>query len=218
MRLADSVLAGVPLQGTLRWRSDGAGKPTLDLDAAGNRLHADGRIDIDARGAGDRWDVQLDAPALDRLAPLARLMQAAPGSADLAGSITLSAHATGRWPALTTDGELDARALRWDAWRVRRAEARWQARHARRCADRCGAADHGRSDAARQRRRAIGAVSRRTAQRHRPRAQPRPSGRVEGLAACLDRGAASRDGAAFDGRIGAGCGRRPGARSTPSRR
>ncbi|MBS0446566.1 MAG: translocation/assembly module TamB domain-containing protein [Proteobacteria bacterium] len=127
VNLANSVLAGVPLKGRVAWHNDGAGAPLIDIDAAGNTLHADGRVAIDRQGAGDRWNVQIDAPALDRLAPLAGLFQPLQRSADgFGGSLQLTAQAHGRWPAMTTHGRLEAHALKFGAARVQGAEGQWQ--------------------------------------------------------------------------------------------
>jgi translocation and assembly module TamB len=126
LKLANSVLAGVPLQGTLAFKNNGAAEPRIDLDAAGNRLQAEGHIET--KGSADRWRVQLDAPALDRLAPLARLMQPLPGGLDLVGgSLNLAATASGRWPQLSTEGQLDVNALRFNTAQVQHVAARWKA-------------------------------------------------------------------------------------------
>ena len=127
LTLARSELAGVPLSGSASLRSS-AGAPlvsALELDADGNRLHATGRFDTHGNGAADRWDLTIDGPALTRLAPVWRLLQPAGSDATLAGSLNGQAQLTGRWPALTTQGQLDAKALRIGAAALQSATARW---------------------------------------------------------------------------------------------
>ena len=125
-RIRASTLAGVPLEATASFvNSDGRAQPTFDIVAAGNRASARGRLA--ARGStGDDWQLSVDAPSLDRLAawlgPRGRAIAAAP----LAGSLTAKAHVEGRWPALRSDGELQASGLRHPALTVRRADARWR--------------------------------------------------------------------------------------------
>ncbi|WP_157272301.1 hypothetical protein, partial [Azohydromonas aeria] len=70
-----SLLAEVPLQGeaTLRGTAPGL-QVALDLDAAGNAVRGNGLLARNA--ASDRWQAAIDAPALQRLAPLAALLPA----------------------------------------------------------------------------------------------------------------------------------------------
>ncbi len=126
--MARSVLAGVPLAGEAHWRGQDGGvtEARLALESAGNRIDADGRFRAAGEGTTDRWTLTLAAPALERLAPLWRLMPLPAAESDLAGSIKGSAALTGRWPALATQGALDADGLRVGQTRVRRAQARWQ--------------------------------------------------------------------------------------------
>ena len=123
--LADSTLAGVPLQGEASFtNSDGTARPAFDIVAAGNHVNALGRIGT--AGAQDNWQVAIDAPQLARLAPLAR----APGSAAqtpvIAGTLSATARIDGRWPDLKSEGELHGAALRYDSITVRQAEGRWR--------------------------------------------------------------------------------------------
>ena len=128
---SNSLLAGVPLSGEVNLNSaDGAlATPVLKLDMAGNRLRAEGQLSTKTgagSGSDDRWDLTLAAPALNRLAPLWQLLQPAGGDPRLAGSLNASARVNGRWPDVSTQGELDATALRAGALSVQRAQARWQ--------------------------------------------------------------------------------------------
>ena len=125
--LNPSTLVGVPLSGSATLQS-GTGAQVasaIDLVADGNRVHATGRLATSGDGASDAWDVTLDGPSLARLAPVYRLLQPAAGDAALAGTLTASAHLSGRWPALTTQGQLEASALRIGAVSVQKAQGRW---------------------------------------------------------------------------------------------
>ncbi len=127
--LTDSLLAGVPLTGEAALRSTAGGvfTPTVRLDAAGNRIRAQGRLATAGNGAGDAWDLSLNAASLDRLAPIFALFRSAGPDAQLRGSVNASAHVSGRWPALTSTGQLDASALRLGRLSVQTASARWRA-------------------------------------------------------------------------------------------
>jgi len=124
-----SQLAGVPLAGEAHLKnSDGAQLiAALKLDAAGNTLRSDGRLATRGAGANDAWTVQLDGNALERLAPLFKLTQPAGADASLAGRVSASGQITGRWPAVSTQGQLEANALRVGGTKVDRAQGRWQA-------------------------------------------------------------------------------------------
>jgi translocation and assembly module TamB len=130
LRLAPSVLAGVPLQGEASLRSaSGADRLQLSLqaNAAGNRVNAQGRVG--AEPARDHWSARIDAPALNRLAPLLQaFLPAARGRAGPppgAGMLQAQAEADGRWPRLRTRGELRAEAVAFPGGGVRQATARW---------------------------------------------------------------------------------------------
>ncbi len=124
-----SQLAGVPLAGDVHVKNaDGAQLVgALKLDAAGNALRADGRLATRGDGANDAWAVQLDGKALDRLAPLFKLVQPAGADATLAGQLSASGQISGRWPSVSTTGQLEASALRVGSTKVDRAQGRWQA-------------------------------------------------------------------------------------------
>jgi translocation and assembly module TamB len=125
---ADSLLAGVPMKGEANVRSSGSGPlvaATL-VDVAGNTLRADGTLQTSGNGSGDRWDLVLAAPALERLAPLSRLVAGSPAELGAAGTLNAKVHVDGRWPVLTTQGQLDANGLRLAGASVQKAQARWQ--------------------------------------------------------------------------------------------
>ncbi|HEV7915323.1 MAG TPA: translocation/assembly module TamB domain-containing protein, partial [Albitalea sp.] len=126
--VARSTLAGVPLDGELSLRSaDGAqALATLKLAAAGNTLNVDGRLSATRNGAADRWTLALSAPALQPLAPLWRMGPSPAGENSLGGTLSVNASVAGRWPALATQGRIEANALKLGNTSVQRAQARWQ--------------------------------------------------------------------------------------------
>ncbi|MES2100884.1 MAG: translocation/assembly module TamB domain-containing protein [Pseudomonadota bacterium] len=125
--LDKSLLAGVPLTGAASLRSSGGAQAiaSLKLDADGNALRADGRLATSGNGSADAWDLSIDGPALAKLAPVFKLFQRAGADPTLAGTLNAKAHVTGRWPAMTTTGQLDASALRAGALNVQKAQATW---------------------------------------------------------------------------------------------
>ncbi|NML17271.1 translocation/assembly module TamB domain-containing protein [Azohydromonas caseinilytica] len=146
-----SLLAEVPLQGETTLRGTNAGlQVALNTEVAGNTARAEGLL---ARNPGaDRWQAKVDAPALQRLAPLAALLPSEPAasaprtaaasrSARPNGAVTAAAPARGpalagalqaelgldgRWPALRTQGQASATGLAWPGGRLRSGEARWR--------------------------------------------------------------------------------------------
>ncbi len=133
LTIQPSTLAGVPLGGTLQLRSTGGElRSDLALDVAGNRIAADGVLQLAslgssaAAGARDRWNLALDAPGLNRLAPLLRLVPGSAPVASLAGSLSAKMQIEGRWPSLRSSGNLDATALRAADLRLDKATAQWQ--------------------------------------------------------------------------------------------
>jgi translocation and assembly module TamB len=127
--LAPSVMAGVPVRGEVTWRQEGG--PTAEahaaLEADGNRLRVDGRLDLaHASGSGDTWDLVLDAPTLARLAPIWRLWgPTGAASQEPAGRAKLEAHVDGRWPGVATRGQLEAAGVRLGPVALDRGHARW---------------------------------------------------------------------------------------------
>ena len=125
----NSMLAGVPLEGQAAFvNSDGRAQPKLDIAAAGNRLSAEGKVAASpgaGGSAGDQWQLTIDAPELDRLAPLLAPAGAAAAKPTLGGAVKMQARLNGRWPDVTSDGDLTADAVRYGDITVRRAEGRW---------------------------------------------------------------------------------------------
>ncbi len=127
LALQPSRLAGVPLSGNLALQSapNGGASGQLQLQADGNQLRLDAQLDAPAGGQGDRWELKADMQALNRLQPLWKLLLEPGSDARLAGKLSAQARIDGRWPALATQGQLDAGALQLGALQIQRADARW---------------------------------------------------------------------------------------------
>ena len=108
--LEPSRLAGVPVSGNLSMQSAADGKTLakLQLDADGNSLLADAQLGILADGSSDRWELRAQMPALNRIQPLWRLLLDGNADSRLAGALSAQATLSGRWPAVTTQGQLTA--------------------------------------------------------------------------------------------------------------
>lgn len=127
--VADSLLAGVPLDGEMQLRSDAGTHATvaMRLRSQGNRVDLDGRVAKGADRGDDRWDLAVDAPALNALVPLWALVRADAPSPALAGHLKADAHVEGRWPGLmTSSGQAQIDGLKVDTLAVRQGQARWQ--------------------------------------------------------------------------------------------
>lgn len=124
LQLQRSRLAGVPLGAdlALRSRREGLGIEGW-LQAAANRVEAEGLLATAA--GGDRWHVQVQAPALAALAPLLEPWPTLRPYAPRAGTLQARVRVNGRWPALATEGELQAGGLASEALKAGRVQARW---------------------------------------------------------------------------------------------
>ena len=134
LAMRHSLVAGTLVNGSASLRSldSGHAEAALALQVADNRLQAQGRFETTARanaasGSTDRWTFSLDAPDLAGFEPLWRLVQAPGADARLAGTLKASATIDGRWPAITTQGELSANGLRVGTVAVQQAGANWNA-------------------------------------------------------------------------------------------
>lgn len=130
-----SVLANTPIEAsvTIKSANDNRADVRVDVNLAGNRVLGDGRLATDsgaAAGRNDRWDLSLDAPVLEAVSPLWRLLQPAAeqgsAAAALSGAVHASARVDGRWPAMTLQGEAKAKELRVDSMTLQQAQARWR--------------------------------------------------------------------------------------------
>jgi translocation and assembly module TamB len=128
MKIDASRLAGVPVSGSATMRSAATGVVQVQgaLDLAGNAINLVGRVATSGNGRNDAWTASISAPAIARLAPLARLAGLAGGDSAWSGSVNASVRVDGRWPALTSEGQLDANELRVGRASVQGAQARWQ--------------------------------------------------------------------------------------------
>jgi translocation and assembly module TamB len=124
LKLDDSQLAGVPISGTATLQAPGGALDArVSLDAAGNHVDAQMHWLTNGNGRGDRWQLDAKAPALARLAPALRLMPGGPSTA--AGSLDAKLRIDGRWPVVSSEGQLNAQGLVADELRVATAQARW---------------------------------------------------------------------------------------------
>jgi translocation and assembly module TamB len=120
-RLSNSTLGGLPVSGQVAWLAKASGAAAslkLDLDAAGNQVHAQGAWPLRAQGTnpiwspatpGQQWQLDIKAVELDRLQTLAPLL----GLSRLAGEVQAQGHFTGQWPGFDSQGELTVRHLQW---------------------------------------------------------------------------------------------------------
>jgi translocation and assembly module TamB len=127
LALEPSRLAGVPLSGSLALQTAANGKTSgrLQLQADDNRLSADARLDGPADGSGDHWDLKAEMPALKKLQPLWKLLLGAGSDARLGGKLLAEASVDGRWPALSTRGQLDASGLQLGLLELKQGTGRW---------------------------------------------------------------------------------------------
>jgi translocation and assembly module TamB len=131
LQISDSLLAGVPLQGQLRLQRDPAAATAQRSQASGelrlgsNRLTLQGRGDPAARGDDDRWQLELQAPALAELAPLMALQRELADWAPRQGAMQARLTAQGRWPAMRSEGEAQVQGLRANQLTLARGSVRW---------------------------------------------------------------------------------------------
>jgi translocation and assembly module TamB len=125
VRVHDSTLASVPIEGTASFiNSDGGARPAFEIVAAGNRASGHGQL-ASARNTDDDWRLAIDAPALDRLGPWFGAGDRAHPPA-MAGALSATAHLAGRWPTVRSEGELHGNGLRYLAYSLRHADGRWR--------------------------------------------------------------------------------------------
>ncbi len=131
LRIVDSMLAGVPLQGQLKLQNDpdtaAAQRSHVQAEfvLGGNRLALDGRGDPLGTGEADRWRVDVQADTLNTLAPLAALDPALGPWAPRKGGLRAHLTAAGRWPALRTEGDATVQSLQAGELSLANAHARW---------------------------------------------------------------------------------------------
>jgi translocation and assembly module TamB len=126
--LQRSQLSGVALSGTAKLKAGAQGLVVeADLQGAGNRLQLNGTSDGAVPTAGGRqvWRADVQAPALQALAPLLRRIPGAQGWLPEAGALQATATATGRWPAWRSEGQLQVDGLRLPQGRLDQGKLRW---------------------------------------------------------------------------------------------
>lgn len=116
LKLSNSVLMGVPLSGEARLSTDSGAATgaafSAQLMLAGNELNLGMQSGPDALQS---WTAKLNAPDLDKLAPLLALLPARtgqPAAATLSGKLDAEIKAQGRWPIMTLEAKLKAQDLR----------------------------------------------------------------------------------------------------------
>ncbi len=154
VNIAPSTLAGVPLEGQLRWlrpitsSSNSPGEFQANLNADGNKLKLD-HSDTSSITAPTVWLLNLDAPRLERLSPWSPLFYA-PGATSNNTAWAGSLQVQGTWapapaptntntpntsfvPSLATwiaqgqsSVEAKAKQLRFGAWQLAQGRVSWQ--------------------------------------------------------------------------------------------
>lgn len=130
--IGPSRIAGLSASGRLRLEqapeAAAAGRSQLkaELRLGRNDFSLFGRGDPAGDGEQDRWQLQVAAPALGELNALSTLMPAWAVWWPEAGAADVRISASGRWPALGTEGQLNIEGLKSRAYALGRAEARWQ--------------------------------------------------------------------------------------------
>jgi translocation and assembly module TamB len=121
----DSLVAGVPVTAALRADSADGWNVQGSAQAASNRVQGQGTLA--PRADGDRWRVEVDAPALAALRPLIAALGPRAGALEgLDGALRGQAQLEGRWPQLRSSGTLRADGVRSAAYGASQLEARWQ--------------------------------------------------------------------------------------------
>ena len=130
VRVHDSIVAGVPLQGELSLSNTPA-EPTPsslrgELRSAGTQLLFDGRGNPMGNGSSDRWRAEFKSDALATLAPIVRLWPELAEWAPSAGSMQAQLQGEGRWPDVRSIGQAQFTGMRLGALRLRRGELNWR--------------------------------------------------------------------------------------------
>lgn len=117
LQLDDSVLAGVPVAAQLQWRSPkDVARMALQAQARAGGNTVEGKVLVPwRRGAQGQWEpvrglngeFQVQAPHLAALGPLAPLWR----GRDVQGRLSAQVRFQGEWPAIETDGQMQAHAL-----------------------------------------------------------------------------------------------------------
>ena len=135
LRLHDSLLAGVPLAADIDLdytagggSAGGRGRVSAEVDLGGNQLSLEGSGQPGGSGDDDRWRLDVKAPRLAALAPLARLHPALDDWVPRQGRASGTLAADGRWPRLATEGRASIEQLQAGTLSLQRGEMRWALR------------------------------------------------------------------------------------------
>ena len=117
LRIADSVLAGLPFAANVQLRQDPAADRLLrtqgraELRLASALLNVDASGDPAGSGSTDRTQLRLQIPSLGELAPLAEQLPALQPWRPRRGEVQLRADLRGRWPDIGGDVQGRARGV-----------------------------------------------------------------------------------------------------------
>ncbi|MFM2448880.1 MAG: hypothetical protein RIS44_1330 [Pseudomonadota bacterium] len=151
VNIAPSTLAGVPLEGQLRWlhpitsSANTPGEFHANLNADGNKLKLD-NSDTSSNTAPTEWLFNLDAPRLERLSPWRYFFSGQPGTSSQSTALSGSLQVQGTWSVAPSNaptkssaslmqtwltqgqskGEAQAQQLRMGAWQVAQGRVSWQ--------------------------------------------------------------------------------------------
>lgn len=126
-----SQIAGVPLALQLELgqqapaAAGASGRMKAQLQLGANRLVAQGQGNPLADGRDDRLQLDLQAPQLAQLAPLAALLPDTAPWAPQSGSLQLQATLAGRWPAMRSAGRAQVQDLQAGSSSAQRLQASW---------------------------------------------------------------------------------------------
>jgi len=124
LALQRSQMSGVALSAKASLKAQ-ANRLLVDaqVQAAENRLQLNGQTD--AQGEKQNWRAELAAPSLQALAPLLKRIPGARDWLPEAGGVQGTATASGAWPALRSEGQLQIDGLRMAQGRVDKGSLRW---------------------------------------------------------------------------------------------
>jgi len=127
LTLDDSRWAGTAWRGRAELQADAKALVLqAALKAGPNQLQAEGSWPRGAGAAVPQARLNITAPQLAALVPLSRLLPGAAAWWPQQGAVTGQASAQGRWPAVRSEGTLQARSLRNPQWTLGSADASWK--------------------------------------------------------------------------------------------
>lgn len=127
LTLDDSRWAGTAWRGLAELQADAKALALqADLKAGPNQLKAEGRFPRGDGAALPQAQLNITAPQLAALAPLARVLPGAAAWWPQQGAVSGQASAQGRWPAVRSEGTLQARGLLSPQWSLATADANWK--------------------------------------------------------------------------------------------